>query len=91
MCISCRPHVDVHKGGSGSWTHVERGGGVNKLIFCGRHKWMVPNSENGVEGPFVAYILSRQLLLLIGLCHHGPPIEDGAVLLYNSNHGQNAR
>jgi len=28
MCISFRPHVDVHKGGGGAWpmwTHVNRG------------------------------------------------------------------
>ena len=30
MCISCRPHVDVHKGGL---AHVDRGEGSQKLDF----------------------------------------------------------
>src|SRR6218665_1187541 len=42
MCISCRPHVDVHEGEGAQllWTHVDRGGRVKNRIFCGRHKWM---------------------------------------------------
>src|SRR6218665_1972409 len=28
--------------GGPMWTHVNRGEGVKNLIFCGRHKWMVP-------------------------------------------------
>ena len=39
MCISCRPHVDVHKG---CLAHVDRGKGVKIPIFL-RHKWMAPN------------------------------------------------
>ena len=39
MCISCRPHVDVHKGGL---AHVDRGREVKNPIFLGRHKWMAP-------------------------------------------------
>jgi len=37
VCISCRPHVDVHEGEGAQllWTH-----GVKNRIFCGRHKWM---------------------------------------------------
>ena len=45
MCISCRPHVDVHKvkGVRLMWTHVDRGkGGQNPDFCCGRHKWMAP-------------------------------------------------
>ena len=40
MCISCRPHVDIHKGEGVQlmWT----GGGGQKSDFCGRHKWMAP-------------------------------------------------
>jgi len=40
MCISCRPHVDVHKGGL---AHVDACGqeGGQKSDF-GRHKWMAP-------------------------------------------------
>jgi len=44
MCISCRPHVDVHKMSEGGLDHVDRGPEVVKNpIFCGRHKWMAPN------------------------------------------------
>ena len=32
MCISCRPHVDVHKGGRGP-AHVDGGGGDQKPDF----------------------------------------------------------
>jgi len=39
MCISCRPHVDVHRG-EGSLAHVDTG--VKNLIFCRHHKWMAP-------------------------------------------------
>jgi len=45
MCISCQPHVDVHKWEGRvrlMWTHVYRGMEVKILIFCGRHKWMAP-------------------------------------------------
>jgi len=46
MCISCRPHVDVHKGGEGP-AHVDACGQgvgeVKNLIFCGHHKWVDPN------------------------------------------------
>ena len=37
MCISCRPRVDVHKGGirpMGEWSKT--------WFLCGRHKWMAP-------------------------------------------------
>ena len=43
MCISCRPHVDVHKGegSAGSCGRMWTGGGeVKNPIFCGCHKWM---------------------------------------------------
>ena len=35
VCISCRPSVDVHKGGSGPCGRmcVDRGGGVKNVIF----------------------------------------------------------
>jgi len=44
MCISCRPHVDVHKGEGVwlMWALVDRGEGGQKPDFCGRHKWMTP-------------------------------------------------
>ena len=46
MCISCRPHVDVHKGGEGP-AHVDACGQgvgeVKNLIFCGHHKWVDHN------------------------------------------------
>src|SRR6218665_3432420 len=56
VCISCRPCVDVHKGGGGSgpcgrmWTG---GGGSKTLFFCGRHKWMAPklNSQLQFQNP----------------------------------------
>jgi len=44
MCISCRPHVVVHKGELGP-AHVDacgQGEGVKNLIFCGCHNWMAP-------------------------------------------------
>jgi len=43
VCISCRPRVDVHKGGGGP-AHVDAcGQGESKTgFFCGRHKWMAP-------------------------------------------------
>jgi len=43
LCISCRPHVDFHKGRRVwlLWTHVDRGRG-QIWFFCGRHKWMAP-------------------------------------------------
>ena len=44
MCISCRPHVDVHKGEeSGSCGRMWTGRGESKIrFFRGRHKWMAP-------------------------------------------------
>src|SRR6218665_2897295 len=42
MCIPCRPHVDVHKGG---WSHdvlMYTGWGVKNRMSCGPHKWMTP-------------------------------------------------
>jgi len=47
MCISCRPHVDVHKVGE-ALAHVDEcghGERVKNPIFCERHKWMARNSE----------------------------------------------
>ena len=41
MCISCRPHMDVHKG-EGAWLMWTGGGGQKHDFFCGRHKWMAP-------------------------------------------------
>ena len=41
MCISCRPHVDIHKGeGAGS---CGQGKGWKTWFSCGRHKWMAPH------------------------------------------------
>jgi len=57
MCISCRPHVDVHKG-EGSPAHVDRGS--QKPDFCGHHKWMAPNGVGLIfllMQSFVAWLL----------------------------------
>jgi len=44
MCISCWPHVDVHKRGrgSGSCGRMWTGEGGQKSDFFGCHKWMAP-------------------------------------------------
>src|SRR6218665_3611387 len=59
VCISCRPYVDVHKGGGGSgpcgrmWT--EGGGGQKRDFFCGRHKWMAPIVRGRLQGLYSDY------------------------------------
>ena len=44
MCISCGPHMDVHKVGEGSGSYGQEEG-VKNPIFCGHHKWMTPYGE----------------------------------------------
>src|SRR6218665_3347836 len=39
MCISCRLHVDVHKGEEGVWLMWTED---QKSDFFGRHKWIAP-------------------------------------------------
>jgi len=41
MCISCRPHVDVHKGSCGQ-------GECQKPDFFGCHKWMAPYCNQSI-------------------------------------------
>src|SRR6218665_2339318 len=49
MCISCRPHVDVHKEGGGL-AHVDACGQGSKIrLFCRRHKWMAPCVDETVH------------------------------------------
>ena len=67
------------------WTHVDRGVGGVKNLFCGRHKWMTPNELQYAKNSF----LSRATgIVAIGLGQTGKPtvemllaIETGTIIV----------
>src|SRR6218665_107869 len=65
VCISCRPCVEVHKGEGGP-AHVDacgQGEGGQNPDFCGRHKWIAPNSLlPSACGPGTMCLLSASFL-----------------------------
>src|SRR6218665_3343179 len=70
VCISCRPCVDIHKGGGvrPMWTHVDRGG-QKPDFFCGRHKWMTPYAYYHLPllycTAYLSVLINKQTLLLL--------------------------
>src|SRR6218665_292044 len=68
VCISCRPRVDVHKGGP---AHVDTSGqwGSKTGLFCRRHKWMAPNDKKGHHQKFLGVKIKN-------LGENGPSIYD---------------
>src|SRR6218665_1468689 len=88
VCISCRPCVDVHKGGGGCPAHVDacgQGEGVKNVIFCGRHKWMATYA-------IIFQPSCRPLDLILPVYTTGGAIEEcDAIHLYYKQRATQAR
>src|SRR6218665_3492995 len=81
VCISCRPRVDVHKGGGGSGP-CGQGEGIKNSIFCGRHKWMTTYCTFFTDRPFPWMINASDFDLEHVICHLSvicrPVLESGS-------------